>query len=58
MFDEIENMKNALALVQRRAEWTLAHLDDDEAKCRSDLKEVLMGIHATAELALKGIVVA
>ncbi len=57
MFDRIANMRKALQLIESRAAWALENQPDDEAKCDELLSEVLKGVHATAELAIKGIVV-
>ena len=51
----VENMRKALKLIERRVTFALQHQAVNEAECEEDLLEVLKGVHATAELAIKGI---
>ena len=49
--NKAENMRKALRLIKRRVTFTLQH----NAGSEEVLLEVLKGVHATAELAIKGI---
>jgi len=54
----VENMRKAMRVIESRAAYALQHQPDDEAECKDFFSEVLKGIHATSELAIKGIEVA
>ena len=52
---KLENLRKALELIERRAAFALQYQAGSEAKQEEFLSEVLKGIHATSELAIKGI---
>ena len=51
----LENLRKALALIESRAANALQYQAGNEAKQEEFFSEVLKGIQATSELAVKGI---
>ena len=55
---KLENLRKALELIGDRAAYALQYKAGNEAKQEEFFSEVLKGIQATSELAIKGIEVA
>lgn len=55
MSDKIERYRGALAKINSRIAFALAHQGEDEAKNEVYLAEVLRGVVAEAEIAVNGI---
>ncbi len=55
---KLENLRKALKLIEGRAAYALQYQAGSEPKQEEFFSEVLKGIQATSELAIKGIEVA
>lgn len=53
--EKLERYRGALAKIGSRITFALSHQGEDEAKNEVDLLEVLKGVEATANLAVKGL---